>query len=184
MQFYLYSVQLPLSNKTLRYREMVSEEQLALSKANVMLPLQKEYLDEYSQILIEIVSECLQNKEEIYDLNIIEYILFLTKLRIISIGPEIELEYDVNEEENIQTQKIKLTVDLNVFLKKIYEASVEALTENKIIYKDYEIILDWPNIKSEKYFLNLQKNDLNMNFVVDSVRVVKILGGDIYQVPC
>jgi hypothetical protein len=148
---------------------MVSEEQLALSKANVMLPLQKDYLEEYSQILIEICSQCLQNKNEIYDLSIIEYILFLTKLRIISIGPEIELEYEANKEENSQTQKVKITIDLNVFLKKIYEASTEALSENKLVYNDYEVILDWPNIRSEKYFLNLQKTSLNMDFVVESI---------------
>ena len=168
MHFYLYTVQLPLSNKTLRYRELLSCEQLALSKANIMLPLQKEFLEEYAQILIEVISNCLQHKEQIYDLNIIEYILFLTKLRTISSGSQIELEYEADKDET-NTSKIKITVDLNTFLRNLYESSIEAMPEDKISYKHFEVIIDWPNVKSEKYFLNLQKNSLNMNFVVESV---------------
>jgi hypothetical protein len=169
MNYHLYTVEMPFSGKTLRYKELSTKEQLVLSKANVMLPLRDEFIEEYGQILFEICSNCVLDSKTILDLNIIEYIMFLTKLRIISIGPFIELEFEPLEDEKKMAQKVKITLDLNIFLKTFYEIASNSLDPEPLVFENLKIYLDWPNIKSEKIFLKLMSQQININSVLDTV---------------
>ena len=168
-QHFLHNVELPFSKKQIRYRELSSEDQLFLAKANVLLPSDPEFVNEYASLLTEIISKCLKNPNELYELNFIEYIMFLTKLRIVSVGADIELEFDPQDGEKEIAKKVKVTINLNNLLQKIYNLSLKALNENVIKIENFEIELDWPSLKSQNYFINISKGDKNLNNILDSL---------------
>lgn len=163
---YLYSVDLPLSHKKIIYRELHSKDQVSLCKAMAMLPCKAGYYEDFGRVLKQITSGCVENKSDFDDLNLIDYILFLTKLRCISIGDIIELTFK-NEEENLEeTTKeedkitsLKITLSLNKFLNNLYNTSKD-IFKDKILSKDKNIIvkLNWPSIKFESSFLQLNDN--------------------------
>ena len=86
MQYYNYSAELPFSKKTLKFREITTEEQLILAKANLSFPNDKTNYFDFNNFVIETLSNCIENKNDFKKLNIIDFVLFLTKIRIISIG--------------------------------------------------------------------------------------------------
>lgn len=169
MVYYLHNVELPFSKKQLRYKEISSSDQLHLAKANVLLPNTPEFIGEYAILLSEIVSNCLKEKTELYELNIIEYIMLLTKMRIVSIGSELELELEPEGSEKEIAKKVKITLNLNDFLVSLYEISSFALGDNIVTIDNFEIELDWPSIKSQNYFLNLIKESKSLNNILDSL---------------
>jgi len=154
MDFYLYTVELPFSKINLNYRELSSKEQLILSKANTIHSIgDDECFLEYSLIFRNIISNCVKNKEDFLNLNLIDYLLFITKLRIVSIGNELKIQF--KEEED---KKISVSLDLNIFMRNLYNAASEAFTEKVLTYDEFKINLDWPNITSEQYLINNSDN--------------------------
>ena len=86
MEYYNYSVDLPYTNTKISYRELNTQEQLLLAKANISFSGDNNSLFDYNQFAFELISNCIKNKEDFYKINIIEYVMFLVKLRIMSIG--------------------------------------------------------------------------------------------------
>lgn len=163
MQYYNYNAELPFSKKTLKFRELYTEEQIALAKANLSFPISKQNHFDFNNFVLDIIYNCIENKDDIKNLNIIDYVLFLTKLRIISVGNSIEL---TSQSKN---QKIKTKINLNDFLKNLYSASIEALVEDIIIENNVEIKISWPKIDSIKMFQNLLNQEKNQyQIFVDS----------------
>ena len=76
MEYFLYSVEMPFSNVELFYRDINSKEQLILAKTNLLFPIEEDNSKEYSRIVKKIVFNCVENKEDIYKLNIIDYFLY------------------------------------------------------------------------------------------------------------
>ena len=157
MDYFLHSVELPFSKIKLFYREINAKEQLLLAKSAILYPYGEENDFDYITATEKIILNCIENKEDFYKLNIIDYILFLTKLRIISIGKEVELEFEKVTKENM---KIKSTIDLETFIKILYNTVVETKFEEPIEYKNIKIKLNWPNIKSKFLLLENKKNIL------------------------
>lgn len=149
MEYYNYSAELPFSKKSLNFREINTKEQLVLAKANLSFPNNKNNSFEFNNFVIKTIKNCLEKPEEIDDINIIDYVLFLTKLRILSIGGTIEL---VSESENKEVKSIKTTIDLNIFLRNLYEACNEAFVEDVITENDIEVKLGWPTLNSISIF--------------------------------
>jgi hypothetical protein len=153
MSYYLHNVEMPFCGKNIRFREIKSKEQLALSKANFSIPAENGEPKLYTTFLKKIIFDCVENKEDLKDLNLIEYILFATKLRMVSFGSNLELQLNQeNEESGIKTAKIAL--DLNFFLKNLYDSSSN-LIPHYIEMEEMSILLSWPNQTSENYFLGL-----------------------------
>jgi len=155
MEYYLYSVDLPFSGVKLNYRELNNREYIMLSKANAMLPLTTEYAPEYAAFLQKILMNCVEDKEEFLKLNIIEYIMFACKLRMVSIGNEIELQIDDSNKE-VETSIIKLNLNLQKLIIDLYNLCQDSLSETYIEENGVYVILDWPNLKSELNFLTNQ----------------------------
>jgi hypothetical protein len=146
---YLYSIELPFTNTKLKYKELSSLQQLNLCKLNILYPLNNEnsnFID-YSSFFKDIILKAIKNKKKFNNINIIEYILFVTKLRITSIGKDLNLLLETDSE-----QQIKVTIDLNSFIKKLYDVSKECLKDNIINIKNLKITIDWPNIEAEHIF--------------------------------
>jgi hypothetical protein len=152
MEYYNYSVDLPYTKTKIYYREVNTQEQLLLAKANVSIPNNKESLYDYSQFAFEVILNCVKNKEDFYKINIVEYVLFLVKLRIISIGAT--MDFLLKTEDNSKT-KTKIQIDLRKYLVNLYNASNYFENDSVIIENNLEIKLNWPNIKSIITFNNI-----------------------------
>jgi hypothetical protein len=125
-----------------------------LAKANISFSNNKESMYDYNEFIFNIILNCVKNKEDLLKINIIEYVLFLVKLRTISIGPSIEFLLKTEEDSKTKT---KIQLDLRRYLLNLYNASNffesdinSILTENNI-----EIKINWPNIKSISTFNQL-----------------------------
>jgi hypothetical protein len=156
MEYYNYSVDLPYTKTKIYYREVNTQEQLLLAKANVSIPNNKESLYDYSQFAFEVILNCVKNKEDFYKINIVEYVLFLVKLRIISIGAT--MDFLLKTEDNSKT-KTKIQIDLRKYLINLYNASNYFENDSVIIENNLEIKLNWPNIKSIVTFNNICLNN-------------------------
>lgn len=151
----MYSVELPFSGIEIFYRELNTKEQLILAKSNLYLPSDEEHDIDFAKAFQKVIINCVDNKEDFLKLNLVDYILFLTKLRIISIGNQLDLEYNDKELK----QKIKLTIDLTVFMRLLYEVSSQIINSNTIEYKNIKVILGYPSIKSENLFLSINSKN-------------------------
>lgn len=149
MTFYNYSVDLPFTKNKIIFRELNTKEQLFLSKANFTHSNDKESLYDYFLFVKKIIENCLEDKAVLNQINVIEYILFLVKLRMVSIGSKIELILNNN-----QKSKTKVQIELKNYLLKLYQASefLEKEENNLIFYKNIKIKLNWPLLSSLEFF--------------------------------
>jgi hypothetical protein len=164
MDYYNHSLDLPFSKTNLKFRELNTAEQLALAKANLTIDNKTEVGSfEYFNFLNETVKNCIKDYNNFLNLDIIEYTMFITKLRSISIGSSIQFLVEKKENDSVTKQKINL--NLNYFLKSLYEET-NNFFENKnniISEKNILIYLKWPNIKNINLFLK------NNNLYEDSI---------------
>ena len=171
---YLYNVELPFSKKEIIYRDLNSKQQLNLCKINILFPLNNEKSNfvDYSKLFKSIILECVKNKEDFLSINIIEYILFVTKLRIVSLGNELNLV--INNENSEKKEDIKITIDLNFFMSSLYNVCNEALKDNTLNFKNIQVTLDWPSIFSEQNLLKTNDNIEVLDTVVDYIKTIKV----------
>lgn len=158
MNYYNYSVDLPYTKNKINFREINTQEQLLIAKANISFSDKKEFLYDYVQYILDIILNCIKNKEDFYKINIIEFVLFLVKLRIISVGSTIDF---LLKSDNDSKSKTKIQIDLKKYLNNLYNASnYFELYENSIIKeKNIKLKINWPNIKSIESFNNVILND-------------------------
>ena len=166
MNYFNYTVELPFSNKKIFFRELNTSEQLAISKANLSFGSDKSSLYDYHEFVLNIVSDCIKNKNDLLEINIIEYVLFLTKLKIVSSGNQIE--FFINSENKTKT---KVKIDLKSYLTNLYNASSFLYDETNIIKENnIEIKINWPSLNSISIFYNFLLKEKNYNnFIEDSV---------------
>lgn len=174
MDSFLYSVELPFSGVSLSYREINTNEQLALSKNNVIIPIDDENCIEYSKNIQKIIENCVENKEDFKKITIIDYILFLIKIRTISFGNDLEIFLN---QKTKNEEKIKISLDLDILMKNLYDISSELLKDSTFEINDIKIELSWPNIKSESVLLNnTNKNILEhiLDTACEYIKIIKI----------
>lgn len=151
MEYYNYSVDLPYTKSRIHYREINTQEQILLAKANITFSNDKNSLYDYNEFIFDVILNCIKNKDIFSKINIIEYVLFLVKLRSISIGPTIEFLLNTAEKSKTKT---KIQIDLRKYLVNLYNASKYFETDDNsiVIEKDIELKLNWPNLKSIEVF--------------------------------
>jgi hypothetical protein len=169
---YLYNTELPFSGIEISYKELNSKQQLNLAKLSVLYPITEDNsnLLEYSKLVKKIVLDSIENKKDFLKLNLIDYILFLTKLRMVSIGNELILS--ANIEDSNKKEDIKITIDLNVFMKSLYETCTNVLKDTSCIHNNVEIILDWPSLESEYYLLKASNTEI-IDTIVHYIKTIK-----------
>jgi hypothetical protein len=149
VDYYNYNTELPFSNKKIKFREITTKEQLILAKANLSFPNTIENHKDFNDFVFKTIKNCIETQENFENINIIDYILFLTKLRIISIGSIMEF---VSESKNSEVKSVKTTLDLNLFLKNLYYGALKSLKNNIFKENDVEVKISWPNVNSIKIF--------------------------------
>jgi hypothetical protein len=176
MNYYNYSVDLPYTKTKIGYRELNTQEQLLLAKANISFSNDKESIYGYNEFAFDVVLNCIKNKEDFKKINIIEYVMFLIKLRIVSIGSTIDFLLKTETESKTKT---KIQIDLKKYIINLYEATKYfELEDNSILNdKNVEIKINWPNIKSIKTFNDLSvKNEYEIinDSLCEYIEYVKI----------
>jgi hypothetical protein len=157
MEYYPYALQFPFTKTILNFKELTCYEQAMLSKINTTLPPTLEYRTDYLEILLELLQSTLKNKDNINKLDIVEFLMFVVRLRAISIGSF--LEFTVGEEEE---KKKKIKFDLYSLLKNIYDIGQIIYEFDTIEGEDVEVKLKWPDLKGEYHFLSsLSKDNTN-----------------------
>ena len=106
MSYYNHSLDLPYSKVTIKFRELTTNEQLILAKTNLILNYDLDGFYEYYNFLIDIIKTIIKPDIDILNLDIIEFVMFITKLRTISIGNNIEFFLENKEDPDIKKQKI------------------------------------------------------------------------------
>lgn len=157
MEYYNYSVDLPHTKTKIDFREINTQEQILITKANLGFSGDKNSSFEYHKYVLDVIVNCVKNKKDFYKINIIEYILFLVKLRSISIGSTIDF---LIKQEN-QKNKTKIQVDLKSYMLNLFNASDYFDDSNNSIFneKDLEIKINWPSLNSVKTFNKLFVSD-------------------------
>jgi hypothetical protein len=125
--------------------------------------------------LQKIILNCVENKKDFFNITLLDYVLFITKLRIISIGSDFELYFKQTDKKDPE----KVTLDLNVFMKTLYESAVESLRESFLVEKNIKIKLDYPNITSECFLLDSKgKNSIEhiLSSVSEYIQTIEIEG--------
>lgn len=154
---FLYKVDLPFTQKIISFRDITTKEQLDLEKINLYYPQDIDYYLNYFDSFYKIIKECVENQEDITDLNIIELILLCLKIRIISIGNILEFSIKT---ENEEVKNAKIKIELNDLIKSILESGISSLKNTQIQEQDIVITLGWPSIKSIQFFYNLYFTDM------------------------
>ena len=149
MDFYNYSVDLPFTKNKIIFRELNTQEQLFLAKANFTHSNDKESMYDYFLFVKKIIENCVEDKNILNQINIVEYVLFLVKLRIVSIGSS--MEFFLNNKSQTKT---KVQIDLKNYLISLYKASgfLEKEENNLIFYKNIKVKLNWPMVQSLENF--------------------------------
>jgi hypothetical protein len=165
MDYYNYSVDLPYTKCKIDFREINTQEQLLIAKANLSFSNNKDSLYDYHKFILSVILNCVKDKEEFYKINIIEYVLFLVKLRSISVGSTIEF---LLKDEN--KAKTKIQINLKSYLLNLYNASNYFEDKNNSILteKSIELKLNWPNINSVSTFNNLLLNEKKEYYVFNN----------------
>lgn len=174
MKYFNQSLDLPYTNSTVKYRELTTNEQIILSKTNLSLPYTNIGLYEYFEVLNDVIQNCVKDQTAIEKLDVIEYVMFITKLRSISIGNTIEFMVENSNDESFKKQKI--IINLNLFIKSLYEATQIIIneSENNISEKNISVILKWPSIKNIKNFLNpIDLNNIN-SILIEFIKEIKL----------
>jgi hypothetical protein len=162
MVYFDHTLDLPYSNVNLKFKEINTSQQIFLCKLN--LSLQNSYSDlyEFYKSTLDVISDCVKNYDDFKKIDIIEYVLFMTKLRCISNGSVIE--FMISQEDGDISKK-KVILNLNNFIKKLLDFNNIILNgENNIIQeKNIKIFLKWPSLNSIDLLYN-SLNDKNLNY--------------------
>jgi hypothetical protein len=175
MNYFNHNLDLPYSKLNVRFRELTTNEQLILSKTNLTLKYDSQSYYEYFVFLNEVFKNCVHEYDDVISkIDIIEYVMLISKIRSISIGNNIEFYLDDTNNPDIKKQKI--TLNLNLFIKNLYESSGEFLTDdnNMIIDNDFIILLKYPSIKNILLFLDTKTYDSFNDTICEFIDEIQI----------
>lgn len=151
--FYEYFLEFPYSNIKINFKEISTKEQLYLSKARLSFSENEQYFNFIKQIYMSTVSD--KNKFE--NIDMIEFLFYLIKSRIICFGPKLELITEIND------MQAKININLNDILKNIYSSIQTDLF--KISQDKFNITLGFPYLKD---FSIINKSNNNGIDVINS----------------
>lgn len=184
MDYYNYSVDLPHTKSKIDFREINTKEQILITKASISIPNNKESLFEYHNFILNVILNCVKDKDLFYKINIIEYILFLIKIRSISIGSTID--FVLKGEEN-KKSKTKIQIDLKKYMLNLFQSSNCFEEEKNSILKEkkIEVKINWPLLNSVKTFNDLFLNskyeyEIFENSLFEFIEYVKIENNKIF----
>jgi hypothetical protein len=151
---FYYKIDLPFSKQKVYFKELTTQNQLDIEKLNLFYPAVPDYYWDYHENFLKVIKSCIENFDDFLKCDILDYLLFCLKLRIISINNTIELQIK-NEDPEVEITKISL--DLQTIIQNILMAGSDSLVVKEIYQEDknLKIEIGWPSIQSVKSFYNL-----------------------------
>lgn len=158
---FYYKIILPFSKKFIKFKELSTQNQLDIEKINLFYPQTQEYHLDYHENFLKIIENCIENFQDFLECDILDYLLFCVKLRILSVGNILEL-YLKSDDPTVKNKKI--TLDLDLVIRNILIAGSESLIHKEVFFEErnLKVELGWPNIKSIKSFFDLFFSNLKM----------------------
>jgi hypothetical protein len=158
VNLYSYNVELPFTKNKINFREISTQDQISLAKSNLSNGNDLDSLYEYFILSKTLFEQCIKEKEILNKITVIEYVLFLVKLRMISVGLNIEFLL-----KNETSQKTKIKIELKTYLKNLYEiGKFFENDENQYVFdKNILIKLNWPRVNSIQNFKKLLSENKN-----------------------
>jgi hypothetical protein len=148
--YYDYFLEFPYSDIKTNFKEISTKEQLYLSKSRLTFNDNEHYFN----FIKDICLNSIKNKNEFEKIDLIEFLFYIIKSRIICSGPKLEL---MTEIDGITA---KLNLNLNNVLKNIYDSVDTNLL--KISYNEYNIKLGFPYLKDFTLINNSKKNTIDV----------------------
>jgi hypothetical protein len=149
MSYYIHNLQFPFTNTVLNFKELTCEQAFSLIKINNNFPASSENRLDYHIQLVNILKDCIKDKENIYNLNILEFLMFCIRIRSLSISPNVELEGGKRDDKNV-----KINVNFYDLMANVFDSANIIENYKNITNDDIVISLGWPLLRDEIYFLN------------------------------
>lgn len=161
-QNFLYKIDLPFTNGFIHFKELNTKNQLDIEKINLYYPQHVEYYNDFHESFLKVVKNCIENYTFFEKIDIIEYILFCLKLRIVSIGNILEFKVKPQDED---TKEANIKLDLNEIVNNLFIASLKSLKIKQINIENPNVIVNigWPSVKSIKFFYDLYFLESNIS---------------------
>ena len=148
--FYDYFLEFPYSKIKTNYKEISTRDQLYLSKSRLTFNDKLEYI----LFVIDIYKSITKNKKDFDSIDLIEFLFFIIKNRIISSGHTMELMTEIDG------MSAKINLNLNDVLKNIFNNLNTDLLQIKD--KNYNINIGFPYLKDFEKIFNCKKNTIDI----------------------
>jgi len=158
--YYIHSLQFPFTKTILNFKELTCYQAYSIIKINNNLPPSSENRLDYHNLILEILSDSIKEKEKLFKLNLVEFLMFCIRLRTLSISSNVELSIESDEEKNK-----KLIINFYDLMKNIYDYGMKIEQYKDIIHEDFSISLCWPSLESELFFLSNIDDEYFIKFV-------------------
>jgi hypothetical protein len=158
--YFTHNLQFPNTKIILNFKELTCKQCFSFIKINNLYSAQPENRLDYHDKFLEILEESIKEKDKLYNLNIIEFLMLCIRLRTISISSTMELSF----EENNKTST-KIIVNFLVLLQNVLKASKVIEKYKNISHENIEISLNWPLLKYQQHFMLLKNEDNFMKFL-------------------
>lgn len=159
--YFTHSIQFPFTKTIINFKELTCYQTSNLIKINTNYPPENDYRVDYHKLLIEIIKDSIKEKENIYKLNIIEFLMLCIRLRTVSISSTLEISLDSEKNTNAVINFYDVLFNILTISNAIKKYEV-------IKNEDTEIYLNWPLLQNEEYFLSTIKNEYIIRFL-DSI---------------
>lgn len=168
--YFTHSIQFPFTKTIINFKELTCYQCSNLIKINTNFPPEDDYRLDYHRLLVEIIQDSVKEKENLYKLNIIEFLMLCIRLRTVSISSTIELSLESEKNTNV-------VINFYDVLFNILSISNKIKNYEFIKHEDTEIYLNWPLLQNEEYFLSNIKEEYITRFLnsiplfIDKVKI-------------
>lgn len=168
--YFTHSIQFPFTKTIINFKELTCYQCSNLIKINNNFPPEADYRLDYHRLLVEIIQDSVKEKENLYKLNIIEFLMLCIRLRTVSISSTIELSLESEKNTNV-------VINFYDVLFNILSISNKIKNYETIKHEDTEIYLNWPLLQNEEYFLSNIKEEYITRFLnsiplfIDKVKI-------------
>ena len=166
-----YTMTIPSTNKTVKFRPFVVKEEKAL-----LLAQQSEDASVMVDTLKDVISECIQDDIDIDKLATFDLEYMFTQLRAKSVGENIELFFTCDSPGCVDNEKarLKIGIDLTTLVVE-KDPSHEA---NISLFGDVGVVMKYPSIESIKKMQDIDEQNLEVVFKIISKSIDYIYQGD------
>ena len=164
----LYTLTIPSSGKTVKYRPFLVKEQKSL-----LIAQQSEDTTVMLDTLKSLISHCVQDKIDLSDLAMFDVEYIFSQIRAKSVGETVDLILRCETCED-EKAKVKVTVDLT----QLVVSKPEGHDRNIKLFDDVGVIMKYPSIDLVKQLENLSTNDVEAVFEIVIKSIDTIYAGE------